>query len=110
MQLTAERVFAVTWIVLCVVSWGFFFFNKNGALKRKVFLPFLIGTALLFLGFAAAMGIPLHVLPFIAAALVLITFLNYRVTRFCDTCGRSTIGQNPFLPPQFCSKCGAALK
>lgn len=107
-----QRVFPIffgVWIVLGLISAGFFFFNNNAALKRKVFPPFVIGVGVLFLAFVALMGFPAGMFFIIVPAIVLITFLNLRSTRFCNACGKTLINQNFLSAPKFCSKCGAAL-
>jgi hypothetical protein len=111
----AERVFPIflgVWIVLGVFSVAFFFFNQNAALKRKVHQPFVIGIGVLFVGFVVLMGFPLDTFFFfvMVPAVALITFLNLRNTKFCDSCGKTLISQNPFARPKFCSKCGANLE
>jgi rRNA maturation endonuclease Nob1 len=55
------------------------------------------------------MGIPASDFTFIIPFVALITFINLRVMKFCNACGRTVMNQNPFSPPKFCSKCGAAL-
>jgi hypothetical protein len=111
----AERVFPIfigVWVVLGIVSTAFFFLNDNAALKRKVHPPYVIGVSILFFGFVVLMGTPRDVFFYciLVPAIVLITFMNLRNTKFCDTCGRTLINQNPFVCPRFCSKCGASLE
>lgn len=92
-----------------VASAAFFYLNKDAPLKRKLFPPFAIGAGVLFLVIVWAdlggNGI-FFLVPFVG----LITFLNIRMTKFCDTCGRTLTRQDPFSPPKFCSKCGASLE
>lgn len=111
----AERVFPIfmgVWIVLGIFSTAFFFLNNDAALKRKVHPPFVIGVSILFLGFVVLMGTPRNVFFYciFVPAIVLITFMNLRNTKFCNTCGKTLINQNPFVRPRFCSKCGASLE
>jgi hypothetical protein len=103
-------VFAGVWVVLGLLSAGFFFLNKNARLKRKAWPPFVIVTGVLFAGFVWAMGFPTQVMLFVAPALVLITLLNLRAVQFCDSCGTTLMSQNPLSKPKFCSKCGASLQ
>jgi hypothetical protein len=95
--------------VLGLFSGAVFFLGKNASLKRKVWPPFTIATATLFVGFVWAMGFPSQVFLIVIPAVALITFLNLRSVKFCDACGKTVMNQNPFSPPQFCSKCGANL-
>ena len=104
------EIFFVFWVVLGVTSGAFFYFSKNAPLKRKIWPPFVIGSATLFTAFAwymsgestgfAYIGIPM---------IVLITALNIRNVRFCDSCGKTIHNTNPFSPAKFCPKCGAGL-
>ena len=41
--------------------------------------------------------------------IVLITFLNVKLTRFCDACGETVQARRAFVPAKFCPKCGAPL-
>ena len=102
-------IFFATWVVLGVLSFAFFTFNRNAALKRKVWTPFVVATALIFVGFIWLVGAPSQVLYVAGPAVALITMLNIRTTRFCDSCGRTIFAQNPFSRPEFCHKCGAKL-
>jgi hypothetical protein len=111
----AERVFPIfigVWIVLGIFSAAFFFLNNNAALKRKVHPPFVIGVSILFLCFVLLMGTPRDGFFYciFVPGIVLITVMNLRNTRFCDTCGKTLINQNPFVRPKFCSRCGASLE
>lgn len=107
-----EQIFPIffgVWVVLGLFSAGFFFLNKNSALKRKVWPPFVIVTGLLFIGFTLAMGIPSDALYIMLPAVVLITVLNLKAVQFCDSCGATIMSQNPLAKPEFCSKCGSKL-
>jgi len=111
-QLSPDQVFPIffgVWILLGLASAAFFFLSKDAALKRKVWPPFTIATALLFLGFVWAMGFASNVFIIMVPALTLITFLNLRSVKFCDSCGKTNMSQNPISPPEYCSKCGAQL-
>jgi hypothetical protein len=110
----ADRVFPIffgVWVVLGIVSAAFFFFNNDAALKRKIHPPFVIGVGILFLSFVVLMGFPPDAFFFLVVvpAVILISYLNLRNTKFCSSCGKTLISQNPFMQPKFCSKCGANL-
>ncbi|MBL8201209.1 MAG: hypothetical protein JNK40_09580 [Chromatiales bacterium] len=102
-------IFIVIWVILGIGSAAFFFFINDATLKRKVWTPFTIGASALFLGFIWLMGFPSHVMYVAVPFVALITVLNLRAVRFCDSCGKTLMNQNPFSKPSFCSRCGAKL-
>ena len=99
--------FFVFWMALAVAGFLLFYVNKNVAFKRRYFSWYLALAGVLFvclvLGTGGAAGLWL-----VVPAIALITFMNIHLTRFCDACGRTIIGQM-FSRPKFCPKCGAAL-
>ncbi|MEO8390984.1 MAG: hypothetical protein ABI893_04590 [Polaromonas sp.] len=107
---TVFPIFVAVWVVLGLGSSAFFFLNKDAALKRRVWPGFTVVTGVVFLFFVWLMGAGAEVLLVGVPAVVLITALNLRAVRFCDSCGKTLMNQNPFSPPRFCSKCGAELK
>lgn len=104
--------FIFIWILLGIGSFLFFHFHRNTALKRRVFPVFVIATAVVFGGFIYfAMGRQQpQVLLVAVPALVLISFLNIRQIRFCDSCGKTLYRQPVFSRPQFCPHCGGKLQ
>ena len=101
--------FFAVWGVICLSGLAFFTFNRDAALKRRVFLPMLLFSDVVFLGFLLLVGTPREFLLVAVPMLALITVLNLRAVRFCDGCGRTLHSQNPFSVPRFCSKCGAPI-
>ncbi|HEY1049623.1 MAG TPA: hypothetical protein VGE39_07700 [Prosthecobacter sp.] len=81
-------------------------------LKRRIWPWFSVGTAVVFAAFVygtvgrrnpGTLGIMLP-------ALLIITWMNVRMTRFCDACGKTITQRTPFSKDAFCSRCGAPLK
>jgi hypothetical protein len=104
-------VFMVFWTLLGLTSFLFFQFNRNAALKRRIWPPFIIIIGVIFASFVwyTSGGRP-EVLVFMLPAVALISLLNIRLTRFCQSCGR-TIRAQPFSSPgSFCKYCGAKLE
>jgi fatty acid desaturase len=101
-------VFFVIWALLGVGGALFFYGNRDASLKRKLWPCFIVLVGLLFLGFTWSLlgSIPL---PFVVLIPV-IMFINIRMTRFCDSCGRTVVSRNLFAPAKFCQGCGAELK
>ena len=103
-------VFFAFWIVLGIGGATFFLFSDDAALKRKVWRLYVISAGVLFAGFLVLSGAPPEFLIIAIPAMILITFLNMRSTRFCDACGKTLFNQSPFFVPRFCSRCGARLR
>ena len=103
-------IFFGAWVVLGVISFVIFFVGKNAELKRKLWPPFVIGTGALFVFFVYQMDVGGEAMYMMVPAVIFITFLNLRATKFCDSCGKTIINQNFFVKPEFCSKCGEKLK
>jgi NADH pyrophosphatase NudC (nudix superfamily) len=72
-----------------------------------LWLPVTIASGILFIGIGLTMGVPNEALLFVVPAVALITWLNARAMKFCDSCGGTVYSQNPFAQQKFCSKCGA---
>lgn len=103
-------IFAPFWVVLGVSSFVFFHFNRNAALKRRIFPFFVIAVGIIFTAFLAYMTRGFPRVLFLAVPMIgLITFLNIRRTHFCDSCGRTLYSQPTFKRPAFCPRCGAQL-
>ena len=48
-------------------------------------------------------------LAFVVPVSGLIAYLNIKLTRFCDHCGKTLISQNWFSPWRYCPACGSKL-
>lgn len=104
--------FTVPWAILGLSSFLFFHFNRNAALKRRVWPAFIVTIGIIFAGFVFhVMGHQQpQVLYFMVPAIILISFLNIRTTLFCDACGKTLYRQPIFSRARFCPHCGAELK
>ena len=105
-------VFIVVWVILGLSSFLFFHFNRNASLKRRIWPAFIIIVGTIFGGFMYyVMGYqqPQILYPAVPA-IILISFLNIRTTRFCDSCGKTLYQQPIFSRTQFCPHCGAELQ
>ncbi len=103
--------FWICWGLLGLGSFLFFKFNKNAGLKRFIF-PFftLFMSALFIYMMVAIMHFNSTILMIAIPVSLLISFLNYRKTRFCDNCGETVIGGSQFVPPIECNKCKSQLR
>jgi len=95
------------WAVLVIGSICFFFGSKNAKLKQRVLPWFIAGVGTLFtfvvLFFSGQPDILLIVVP----AVILIGYLNIRMTKFCESCGATVINQAWFTKFRYCSHCAA---
>ncbi len=111
-KLQLHTFFMIVWVCLGLGSFLFFHFNRNAVLKRQVWPAFILTVGSIFGGFMYYMldRQQPQVLYFMVPAIILISFLNIRMTRFCDSCGRTLYRQPIFSRIQFCPHCGAELK
>jgi len=104
--------FIITWVLLGLGSFLFFHFNRNAALKRRVWKISVIAVGFIFTGFVYLIlgHQEPQVMYILVPVVILISLLNIRMTRFCDSCGK-TVYRHPFLSrARFCSHCGIELK
>ena len=98
------------WVLLGVASLLFFQFNKNARLKKRILPFFIVGAGILFiLLFVPWTGRPM-ILLFVLPAVALMTYLNLKMIRLCDSCGSTVTSNVWFAKSNFCSKCGARLQ
>ncbi|MBA8886699.1 hypothetical protein FHW12_000890 [Dokdonella fugitiva] len=81
--------FVATWCAMSLGGLAFFAFNRDAALKRRLFLPILLFSNVTLLAFMLLTGAPGEFLLVAVPMLALITVLNLRAVRFCDGCGRT---------------------
>jgi hypothetical protein len=100
-------VFFVFWALLGIGGAIFFYGNRDAGLKRKLWPYFIAVVGLSFLSFTWYLqgAVPLPFVVLIPA----IMFINIKMTRFCDSCGRTVVSRNLFAPAKFCQGCGAEL-
>jgi hypothetical protein len=103
--------FMAVWLVLGVSSFLFFYLNRNAALQRSIWPTFIVGIGIIFAGFLYFMvGRQQPQILYVAVpAIILISFLNLRTTRFCDSCGKTLYRQPILSRIRFCPYCGAEL-
>jgi NhaP-type Na+/H+ or K+/H+ antiporter len=107
--------FFATWIILAAV--GFFASRRmNAETKRRWMHRWIILIGLLFVLFATTLNVlstrrwsSLGILFVIVPAVGLISYLNIKLTKFCDNCDATLYAQIGFKPMRFFSRCGAAL-
>jgi hypothetical protein len=105
---TVFPLFFAVWIALAAGGFLFFTSNKDVALKKRWFPRLAFGAGALFalvVFLMAPWPAALLFAPFIA----LITWMNIRMTRFCDACGRILINHQWWSKMNFCPYCGSKL-
>lgn len=94
------------WLLLGIAG---LLFDRRGSYeaKRRWHPRFVVGAAILFLGFTWFAMPPVRIVALPAVALI--TWMNLRFTKFCPACAATQYNRVPWTPMRFCSKCGAAL-
>lgn len=98
-------IFFSTLGVLGIISFVIFFFEKDNIQKQKRWKPLILVLAVLFMGFVYLMGLDGEALYIMVIAIGLISFLNIRLAKFCDACGKAIIDKNLLAKPDICSMC-----
>ena len=100
-------VFFVIWGLLGIGGAVFFYGGENAGLRRKLYPIYIVLISVVFIGFTLYVQgrVPL----FLAVIVPAIAFLNLRITRFCNSCGRMVVSRNLFVAPKYCQSCGARL-
>src|SRR2546428_304086 len=88
-------IFFVTWVVLGIGT-ALFYWRAGLAAKRRWHPWLIFGGGGLFIFFVAIMTRvhTLRVLLLVVPVVTLISFLNWKFTKFCPACGK-TLTQNP---------------
>ena len=101
-------IFFGTWIVLGIAT-GLFYWRGSFEAKRRWHPWIAFGVGALFVLFVGLMEPNVGVMLFVGPAALLISFLNWRFTKFCAVCGKTLIQNPPWTKMIFCMKCGARL-
>lgn len=100
--------FLGTWIALALIS-VLLHFSRDVKRKKRLLPVFTVSVGVLFSIFVLIMsGEPKTVL-FVVPATALITFMNLRLIKVCESCGRTVYNNVWYSKMEFCSKCGAKL-
>ena len=108
-QNNAMIAFFVVACLLGFLSFLFFHFNRDTHLKRKMLPVTIIAYSVLFLTFVVIYLPRKRDFLFALPAVMVIGYLNWRNTYFCDACGQTFYNHQWFSSVTFCSKCGAKL-
>jgi hypothetical protein len=100
-------VFLAVWIGL-LLGVGWFYWRASLAAKRRFHPYVVIGGALIFLGFVTAL-LPASTFVVIVPAVALTSFLNYKMTKFCSSCGATVVQRPPWRELKSCPKCGGRV-
>jgi len=104
---TVFPVFFVIWIALGILGLVYFNSDKSVAEKRRYFPRFVIGAGALF-ALVVFLMVPWGAGLLFAPFVVLVTWMNLRMTRFCD-CGRVVVNQTWWRKMIYCPFCGKKL-
>jgi hypothetical protein len=86
-------------------------FSKNVSLKKKFFPSSIIAFCLIFASAIFVQFYP-NILPLVIFSpfLVIIAFLNIKLTKFCDKCEKFRYNSTFYEKMEFCLKCGDKFK
>jgi ribosomal protein S27AE len=107
--------FIATWVILPIV--GFPASRRMNAVAKRRWCPrWIVLIGILFVFFSTTLTVlesrswsSLGILFLEVPAVILISYLNIKSTKFCDKCSATLFNHNWFTPMRFCSKCGAEL-
>ena len=106
-------VFMVTWIGLGIASWVWIRSRPSVDEKRLWYRRVTIAAGVIFgafITFTLAQWHQPFALLILLPAIVPITFLNLRITFFCNACGKMTRSHNSFSATYYCPRCGHQLR
>ena len=110
-DMTIERLFFLTWLILAGLNIYVFLINRNAAFKRTLLPWFAVLAGLVCLVFMFLSGFGGRIIFLFIVAFTLIGYINirYRI-RFCDACGKMLFNYLGLDPPTECSRCGATVR
>ena len=103
-------VFVALWIALAIAGMWISYGSRNAKLKKRLIPLFVIGSGILFAIFFLVMTRELLILLVFGPAVALISWMNLRMIRVCDSCGRTVYNPYWFKKGGYCVKCGAKLQ
>ena len=98
--------FMAFWGFLFVIFFLMFHVNKDVTFKRKYFPFAMVFAGVVFAGFITATMPAYRILIIGYPTIVLICYLNIRMTKFCAKCGATNINRMIFTAMNYCQKCG----
>jgi hypothetical protein len=101
--LTVALVCAVVIIGLTIA----FRINKDVQFKKRLLAMSYAFAAVALLVLMALFRVQTTVIAIAIPAVVFVLFLQFKMTKFCDKCGRTVIQRTPFDRFEHCPKCGA---
>lgn len=116
-QSELSQYFVGAWAILALAGFLMFYRGSTAAFKRRWFRWFVGFSGALFAAYILLWTYP-HwqdgmppLLIFVALPMIaFISYVNIKVTKFCDRCGSSAFPLGGFTPPAQCPKCGAPLR
>jgi len=104
-------IFFIGWAVLSLAGFLFFSISKVDVGTKRKYLPFfVVGSGALLVAFAYLMMGKAEILYFFGPAVLAISVLNIRRTKFCNSCGKMVVNSNILSTIEHCPKCGAKLE
>ena len=98
--------FGAFWVALMAGLW-IYAYRAGVATKKRWHTALTILPGVLFFAFACVVADSTRELLAIAPAILFITFLNWKFSKFCERCGR--VVTQHFPRSNFCTGCGAPM-
>lgn len=105
----AFMLFFALWVVWGLGTYLALYRRRPAAFRRAWHARVAVASSAMFLTFllyAASIGLPRENLFLFVPAVLALTFVNVRNTRFCDACGKQTFA---LKRPARCPRCGAPV-
>jgi len=104
-------IFLAAWVILGTSLFFWHIFNRNVSRKRRLHPWIVSAVCVLFTIFVIWIsGFKTEVMVFFIPAVLLVCLLNIKLTKFCDSCGRTLFNNGLYWKMEFCPKCGTKLR
>jgi len=108
---TPDHLFAVfmpVWAFLGLSN-AVFYWKAPLAAKRRWHLRIVVASGLVFATFLSLVIPNRSWLAVLLPALAAICYMNFKLIRFCGSCGATLTSRVLVKPARFCQRCGASL-
>jgi len=108
----AFLMFFLVWVLWHIAAWMLVHRGRTTEFRRRWHPRSALISALAFCAFVfyiVSIGFPKGILNIFIPAVVIVTFINIRNTRFCGYCGKQNFTASPVARLRECKRCGRPL-